>query len=288
MRTPRPRRIVPASGSTRPHSTLSSVDLPVPFSPTSPNRSPVDTVTERSVKSGRPGRLMATPAASTRITAPVLPSAANWRTPRARNRALLRGVRASHCPEEGRPLDATGIGDDELVERARNGDTDAFGGLVTRHQPLAIRVAYALVGDDAPDVVQDAMVKAYRNLHRFRPGGPFRAWLLRIVTNEASNRRRSAGRRAQLALRVRDENSSGGTALSPEDVAVANERRHMLAAAVSRLSAMDRRVIALRWFAELSEAEMATALDCAPGTVKSRVSRALDRLRQEIGEERDD
>ncbi len=151
-----------------------------------------------------------------------------------------------------------------------------------------MRVAYALVGDEASDVVQDAMVKAYRNLHRFRPGGPFRAWLLRIVTNESSNRRRSAGRRAQLALRVRREFSSGGAAPSPEEAAIARERQVMLAAAVARLSAMDQRVIALRWFAELSEAEMATALECAPGTVKSRLARALERLRAEIGEVRDD
>jgi RNA polymerase sigma factor (sigma-70 family) len=128
------------------------------------------------------------------------------------------------------------------------------------------------------------MVKAYRNLHRFRAGGPFRAWLLRIVTNESSNRRRSAGRRAQLALRVRAEISSGDTALSPEEVAVAHERNEALAAAVARLPDMDRRVIALRWFAELSETEMATALDCAPGTVKSRLARAMDRLRHELGE----
>ncbi len=155
---------------------------------------------------------------------------------------------------------------------------------MARHQALALRVAYTLVGDEAPDVVQDAMVKAFRNLHRFRPGGPFRAWLLRIVTNESSNRRRSASRRAQLALRVRAEISSAGTALSSEEIAVADERREMLAAAVARLPQMDRRVIALRWFAELSEAEMATALDCAPGTVKSRLARAMDRLRHELRE----
>ncbi len=200
---------------------------------------------------------------------------------------MLGGVGVRHCPEEGRPLDATGIGDDELVARAKSGDVDAFAALVERHQPLALRVAYGLVGDDAPDVVQDAMVKAHRNLHRFRPGGPFRAWLLRIVTNESSNRRRSAGRRAQVALRVRNERSSGDTALSPEEFAEAHERQQMLADAISRLPAMDRRVIALRWFAELNEAEMATALDCALGTVKSRLARALERLRREIGEVRD-
>jgi RNA polymerase sigma factor (sigma-70 family) len=86
-------------------------------------------------------------------------------------------------------------------------------------------------------------------------------------------------------LRVGREVSAGDTAPSPEASTVARERQQSLADAVGRLSAMDRRVIALRWFAELSEAEMATALDCAPGTVKSRLARALDRLRHELGEE---
>ena len=144
-----------------------------------------------------------------------------------------------------------------------------------RHQSLALRVAYTLVGAEAEDVVQDAMVKAYRNLGSFRLGGPFRAWLLRIVTNEASNRRRAAGRRAQLALRVRDDSPVE----SAEESAVAREGRQLLADAVARLDDKDREVIALRWFAELSEAEMAVALGCAPGTVKSRLSRAMDRLR---------
>jgi RNA polymerase sigma factor (sigma-70 family) len=146
---------------------------------------------------------------------------------------------------------------------------------VRRHQALALRVAYALVGDEAEDVVQDALVKAYRNLAGFRPGGPFRAWLLRIVTNEASNRRRSAGRRAHLALRVRDDLSSA----SPEELALDRARARVLTEALAQLETRDREVVALRFFAELSEAEMAVAMDCAPGTVKSRLSRALDRLR---------
>lgn len=128
------------------------------------------------------------------------------------------------------------------------------------------------------------MVKAYRNLDRFRTGGPFRAWFMRIVANESSNRRRSAGRRAKLALRVAAD-PFGEAAPSPEDAAVASERRRLLADAVAGLAEPDRLVIALKWFAQLSEAEMATALDCAAGTVKSRVSRALDRLRAAMPEE---
>ena len=162
---------------------------------------------------------------------------------------------------------------------------DAFTGLVARHQHPALRVAYSLVGPDAEDVVQEAMVKAYRNLARFRPGAPFRPWLLRIVANEASNRRRSAGRRAQLALRVAAQTPSEADATtSPEDLAVAGERRRQLLDAVASLPEADRLVLAYRWFAELSEAEMAVALGCAPGTVKSRLSRALDRLRAALPE----
>ena len=172
--------------------------------------------------------------------------------------------------------------DGELVERAQRGDVDAFEALVDRHRRVALRVAYAVAGDDAEDAVQDAFVKAYGALGRFRAGSPFRPWMLRIVANEARNRRRSANRRSTLALRVVDPATDGGA--SPEDAAVASERRRALAAAVGSLEDRDREVIALRWFAELSEAEVATALGVRPGTVKSRLSRAMERLRAALAD----
>jgi RNA polymerase sigma factor (sigma-70 family) len=158
----------------------------------------------------------------------------------------------------------------------------AFEVLVQRHQQPALRVAYALAGDDAEDAVQDAFVKAFAALHRFRAGAPFRPWLLRIVGNEARNRRRAAGRRVHLALRAAGRRPSGDAAPSPEEAALASERRNALAAALATLSDADRLVIALRWFAGLTEAEMATALDCRPGTVKSRLARAMARLREAL------
>lgn len=167
--------------------------------------------------------------------------------------------------------------------RARQGDTRAFAALVQRHRAVALRVAHAVGGREAEDVVQEAFVKAYRSLHRFRDGAPFRPWMLRIVANEASNARRSAGRRASLALRATAAGVATG-AVSPEDAVMANERREALAAAVASLPERDRVVLAYRWFAELSEAEMATALGCRPGTVKSRLSRAHDRLREALAE----
>ena len=121
------------------------------------------------------------------------------------------------------------------------------------------------------------MVKAYFALPRFRTGAPFRPWLLRIVANEARNRRTAAGRRASLALRAAA--SPGSDERSPEASALAAEQRTELLAAVNALRDDDRLVVTYRYFFDLSEDEMAAALGCARGTVKSRLSRALGRLR---------
>jgi RNA polymerase sigma-70 factor (ECF subfamily) len=168
------------------------------------------------------------------------------------------------------------------VERAQHGDTDAYGELVRRYQALATRTAYVITGTvaDAEDAAQDGFAKAYFALDRFRPGAPFRPWLLRIVANEAKNRRKAAGRRPTVDLSVAEDRPSGDTALSPEAAALASDRRERVLAALRRLREEDRLVIAYRYFFELSEAEMADALGCARGTVKSRLSRAIARLRE--------
>ena len=99
----------------------------------------------------------------------------------------------------GRPLDES-----ELIRRAQRGDEHAYEELVHAYQGIAFRIAYVIARNagDAEDATQDGFVKAWRALGRFRTGAPFRPWLLRIVANEARNRRRSAGRRAGLALRA--------------------------------------------------------------------------------------
>ena len=129
-----------------------------------------------------------------------------------------------------RPLD-----DDQLIERAKRGDTAAYGELVQRHQGIAFRTAFVIARDaaDAEEAAQDGFVKAYRALRRFRSGAPFRPWLLQIVANEARNRRRSAGRRANLALRVADESRPGDAVPSPEAAVLGSERCEELLAAVN-------------------------------------------------------
>jgi RNA polymerase sigma-70 factor (ECF subfamily) len=169
-----------------------------------------------------------------------------------------------------------------VVGRPR--DLDTYDQLVREHQGIAFRTAYVITGSaaDAEEVVQDAFVKAYRARGRFRSGAPFRPWLLAIVANEARNRRRSAGRRARLELHLAEERPSGGAAPSPEVALLAGEQRAELLAAVERLGEEQRAAIACRYFLGLSEAETAAVLGCRPGTVKSRLSRALARLEEEL------
>jgi RNA polymerase sigma-70 factor (ECF subfamily) len=179
----------------------------------------------------------------------------------------------------GRPLE-----ENELVDRAKGGDVGAYEELVRMYQALAGRVAFVVSGSaaDAEDAVQEAFVKAYRALGRFRRGAAFRPWLMRIVANEAINRRRVAGRHATLALRSAEGRPVEDAVPSPERAALAQETRRELLEAVNRLGPQDRLVIAYRYWFDLSEEEMAEAMGCRRGTVKSRLSRALGRLRREL------
>ena len=176
----------------------------------------------------------------------------------------------------GRPLDEA-----TLVARARRGDATAYGELVHAHQEIAFRTAYLVTGSaaDAEEAAQDAFLKAYRALRRFRAGAPFRPWLLAIVVNEARNRRRASGARERLALRAADDPHSGGAAPSPEAAFAAADERERLLAAVASLGDDDRLVVSCRHFLGLSEAETAAVLGVPVGTVKSRLSRALARVR---------
>lgn len=172
--------------------------------------------------------------------------------------------------------------DQPLIAAARQGDAAAFAGLVERHQEMAYRVAYLLLRDAhaAEDITQDAFMRAHRALESFRLGERFRPWFLRIVSNLAKNELRARARRARLRDRA--------TRWLPvhhddvERVVVDRDRWAAVRQLLDDAPDADREVLLLRHVAELSEAEMAEVLDCAPGTVKSRLSRARARLRATI------
>lgn len=185
---------------------------------------------------------------------------------------------------EGRPLEER-----ELIASARNGDTRAFEQLVRLHQGIALRVAYLVVRDhvEAEDVTQEAFVKAHRSLNGFREEAPFRPWLLKIVRNEALNRVRGGKRRDRLELRLANEAVSGDAAPSPEAVVVSQQETGQLLNMIDDLPERYRSVVVHRYLLDLSEQETAEILDLPVGTVKSRTSRALERLRRRLAPERE-
>jgi RNA polymerase sigma-70 factor (ECF subfamily) len=171
------------------------------------------------------------------------------------------------------------------VRRAGSGDTAAFGELVARHRMSALRIATVVLGTatGADDVVQEADVRAWRARETIDADRPFRSWYLRVVANAGKNARRSFGRRA--ALEVRETlRTRADVAPDPAERAVTEAERRVVIAAVNRLGQQDRLVIALRHFEQMGETDMAEVLGCAPGTVKSRVSRAMSRLRQQLAD----
>jgi RNA polymerase sigma-70 factor (ECF subfamily) len=136
-------------------------------------------------------------------------------------------------------------------------------------------------GSEAEDVVQEAFVKAYGALDRFRDGAPFRPWLLRIVANEARNLHRSAGRRSareRSAWARTEPLLSTAVDDDPVGAALSRERRAELLQGLARLSPAHRQVVTCRYLLDLDEAETATVMGWPRGTVKSRLHRALKAL----------
>lgn len=157
---------------------------------------------------------------------------------------------------------------------------DAYGLLIRRHQNAALRVAASIVGSnqDACDIVQDAFVRLHPRLATWRGTGSVRSWMLRAVANEAKNHLRARSRR-----RARDDRHDRLEVRAEQPIDEHHEdhvRRVELATAFAALAPNDRDVLGCRFVAELSEAETAEVLGTPAGTVKSRTSRALDRLRK--------
>lgn len=187
----------------------------------------------------------------------------------------------------GLPSQAAIAADSQLVERARRGDVGAYEQIVRRYQRTAFRVACMICGsaEDGEEATQDAFVKAFAALARFRTGAPLRPWLLQIVANEARNMRTARGRRARLPFRLEQEVRVGEANASPEYVVLAAVEHRELLHALGRLPRRHREVIACRYLLDLSEAETAGVLRCRRGTVKSRLARGLAGLRAELDEE---
>ncbi len=175
-------------------------------------------------------------------------------------------------------MDETG-----LIQRAAHQDAQAWEDLVRAHQEPVFRLAYLFTGDpdEAEDIAQEAFIRAYRSIRRFDASRPFRPWILSIAANLARNRLRSLGRSLAVLQRLARLEPQA----SPDSRLAAGQREEArrLWEAVRRLRLEDQQVIYLRYFLDLSEEETAASLGIARGTVKSRLHRALARLRAQPG-----
>ncbi len=170
----------------------------------------------------------------------------------------------------------------EFIYQAKQGDTAAYESLVRQHQEAVFRLACLLLGDagDAEDAAQETFIRAFRSLSTFDSTRPFRPWLLSITANVARNRRRSIGRyfAALQRLVIITPRETGNA----ESESIQQWEAKTLWKAVQTLNVIDQEVIYLRYFMELSVSETAEILKVEQGTVKSRLSRALSRLREVI------
>ncbi len=178
--------------------------------------------------------------------------------------------------------------DVELVQRARQGDLDAFNALVEAYQRQVYRVAYRLVGDPdlAEDVAQETFLSAWKGLSRFR-GGSFRAWILQIAANAARDLLRRQRRRPALSLDAFEtpppnQPLPARTSSSPEAAALSGELAACLEAALRELPEPFRAAVILRDVEGLTYQEIAQILDVPLGTVRSRIARGRLALREAV------
>lgn len=185
------------------------------------------------------------------------------------------------------PVKADEQSDFALVKRARDGDFSAFEVLFERHRLLVYRFAYQMVHrrDDAEDMVQEAFVRAYQNLHRYRDEAKFTTWLLRIVSNLCTDQARMHTRRQALEQQEATEGllwMTEGSTDNPVDNLEADRRVLVLRRAIAALPEHHRKVIVLRDLEEREYPDIAQILGCTVGGAKLRVLRARRALRDRV------
>jgi RNA polymerase sigma-70 factor, ECF subfamily len=168
----------------------------------------------------------------------------------------------------------------EIVRAAQLGDIRAFKAIYERHRDRVYNLAFYSLGDAlwAEDVLQVVFLKIYRGLPGFRLESSLATWIYRITMNELQNQQRQRGaQHIPLEELLGSEEEPDNRSL-PDLKSADNQRREIVQQAVMELSPKLRAVVLLKYFEELSYEEIAEVLDCAPGTVASRLSRALDAI----------
>lgn len=182
--------------------------------------------------------------------------------------------------------------DAETVAHARAGDADAFRRLVERHSRNVFRLAYRMTRNehDAEDVVQEAFLRAYRNLDRFEERSHFGSWIYRIAANCAYDNLRARERRQENADPVAIDDTSNGPAAqlpseapAPDRLVFGGEIRRRVALAMRRMSALEKSAFTLRHFEGMSIEEIGRALDLDASAAKQSIFRAVRKVRDALG-----
>ena len=197
------------------------------------------------------------------------------------------------------PAQSAGVDDVMLVQRAQQGDTAAFEALVQQYDRTVLRMALHLTDslEDAQDIYQDAFLRAYRNLAKFRFECSFYTWIYRIVTNLCCDHLRRKQLRNRYSYSepysdgseerestVLDRAADLRAAASPERAALSGELRERILWALSRLSARERVVFELRHYEGLKLQTVAAILNTTENTIKNTLFRATQKLRLELAE----
>jgi RNA polymerase sigma-70 factor (ECF subfamily) len=174
--------------------------------------------------------------------------------------------------------------DASMVDRVLSGDVDAYARLVARHRDRCLRYAYRMLGDldEAEDVTQDALMRAYRSLARCQERTSFGAWLFRILVNRC--RTAAVRRQRRLFQHAMDAERHDGTGGVGEGGEVQWEVAEEIDRALARLNAAHREAFLLKYVEEMTYEEMAALTGVSISALKMRVSRACDMLREELAE----
>src|SRR5436309_1796418 len=197
---------------------------------------------------------------------------------------------------DGLPKDAAGNSrpveqrreDDELVRRLRAGEEAAYEALLARFQQPVYNLAFRLASNpgDASDVVQEVFLKVFRNVGHFRRQSSLKTWIYRITVNEAHNQRRWFFRHRSREIGLEDSADKNrlvpDPGRSPFDHAFDREKHMLIEDAFSRINPLFREAVILRDIEDLSYDEIAEVLQISLGTVKSRIMRGREALRQEL------
>lgn len=177
--------------------------------------------------------------------------------------------------------------DSDAIQRVLNGDQEAFALLVRRHQRDVYRLAIRMTGrhEDADEVAQEAFVRAYRGLRRFRGSSSFKTWLYRIVVNLSINRRNKTRRERERTVPLEDVRT-GIAPTAPREV-LASQRQAKVRRAVSRLPARQRETLVLRLHKEMKFAEIAQVMNCSVGTAKANFFHAVVKLKKALAGQND-